>query len=73
MRDYADRGAAVYQGDGRQRVSLMVKDDGQIRHQIESARARVSIAVGKLLATAHELVLSSSRSWASCAAAPEEY
>jgi hypothetical protein len=71
--EHADRRAAVNQCHGRLRVGLTAEDDGQIRHQIQPTGSRVPIAVGKLFDSAHELVSSSLRSWASCAAAPGEY
>jgi hypothetical protein len=73
IRQHTDGRPAVHQSYARQRVRLMAKEDGQVRHQVQPSGSRVPVAVGKLLDNAHERVSSSLRSRASWAAASGAY
>jgi hypothetical protein len=68
-----DGRAAINQSHSRQRPGLMAKDDRKVRHQVQPTGSRVPVAVGKLLDKIQELVPSSTRAWASWAAASGAY
>ena len=71
-----DGRAAINQSHSRQRTRLMAKDDWKVRHQVQPTGSRVPVAVGKLLDKTQELVPSvpsSTRAWASWAAASGAY